>query len=276
MWRSICAAVFLLLTLAHPASAQTPPPPYNVYLFADDGHAADSPTNALAAYSLDPTTVQCGLRPKVPGGPVQVVPFDGTTRWLVWDDPADPTADCKAPVTSILDAQPGCSSAPCTVYRVVLGMVYVPEPSAPAATAVTLSPEFVLVAKAVPAQTPSTDPRCTPPLGDRVVNVFLNKYHKTTGNPGSRSWVEFQLASPNSPIMQTVVRLNGQPAAHGTMTARDGDISQLAGSWFDLPTAAGDYALTVEATNQYGCTAVSSKDAAGKPVVITITAAGGE
>jgi hypothetical protein len=62
--------------------------------------------------------------------------------------------------------------------------------------------------------------------------------------------LDFQLASPNSPVTHVAVRTNGANLATVDGTA----LTALAGLWFPVPATKGQYVLSVLATNAYGCT----------------------
>lgn len=100
---------------------------------------------------------------------------------------------------------------------------------------------------------PVGDPRCVPPLGNRSVSVFVTNLQLTgSRGAGSRARLDFQLASPNSPVVSVEARANGVPVA----TMAGTDLNGLAGIWFTVPTPPAAYALSVSATNAYGCTRV--------------------
>ncbi len=97
------------------------------------------------------------------------------------------------------------------------------------------------------------DPACQRPLGNRSIAIFLTKLQFTgSGGPGSRARVDFQLASPNSPIVRVELFANGValvPPRIGSGFESD------AGMWFTVPTASGIYPLEVRASNAAGCSA---------------------
>ncbi len=64
---------------------------------------------------------------------------------------------------------------------------------------------------------------------------------------GAQSNIRFQLASV-TPITRVAVALNGVEAAVGS--------GPVVGLWFRMPTP-GSYAVTLTATNGYGCTRAS-------------------
>ena len=97
---------------------------------------------------------------------------------------------------------------------------------------------------------------CTPPLGRLAPSIFVTDWSATTGRPGSRARVNFQLASPNSPIVTVVLRL--APDTDPTVTTSTTDVSGanltvLAGLWFVTPSSNGTYRLTVYVKNAAGC-----------------------
>jgi hypothetical protein len=96
--------------------------------------------------------------------------------------------------------------------------------------------------------------------------IFITKWEPTTAGspPGSGARVNFQIASPNSPVTNIQARLNGQLVGEPIAGRRSGGI------WFDTPTVPGTYVVTVEATNAYGCTAVQGKNALGQALTVVV------
>jgi hypothetical protein len=125
-----------------------------------------------------------------------------------------------------------------------------------------------------PPPPPPPDPRCLSPFGDRVVSIFITKWEPTTGSPGSMARINFQLASPNSPIVLLKVLLNGIPdtpvATIITQSSPDGDLRSSGGIWFQTPVTPGSYTIAVQATNAYGCTAVQGKNALGQALTVVV------
>lgn len=115
------------------------------------------------------------------------------------------------------------------------------------------------------ASLPPAD-RCQAPLGDRSVAIFITRVLPTTGARGSQSAVDFQLASPNSPIVDVALKLDGVVARsmHGD------DLLSTRGIWFTTPRQPGTYVLTVQATNQFGCSALQTKDALGRQILVDV------
>jgi len=102
----------------------------------------------------------------------------------------------------------------------------------------------------------ATDPACTPPLGNRSVSVVVTNLQKTgSGGAGSKARLDFQVASPNSPITHVAVRSMGADMPGGIADgAAPGYVNALAGLWFTVPIIPGTYVLSVRAQNLYGCT----------------------
>lgn len=115
-------------------------------------------------------------------------------------------------------------------------------------------------------QVPPPDPRCDV-LGDRHVGVFVTDWMATTGQPGSKGRVNFQLSSPNSPITQVWAHL-GSESLGQVVTGTD--VTAISGIWFTVPTTSGSYALTVDASNAYGCRTVQTKDATGAAMAVVV------
>jgi hypothetical protein len=70
--------------------------------------------------------------------------------------------------------------------------------------------------------------------------------------PGSKAYVQFQAASPNSPIQHLGLKTQGVEIA-----AQDGAPPAYLTSggvlWFSIPAASGTYPLSIVATNVAGC-----------------------
>lgn len=100
------------------------------------------------------------------------------------------------------------------------------------------------------------DPACTPPLGSKAISIFVTNLQKTgSGGALSRARLDFQLASPNSPITHVAVRSNGADMPGGAQDGTaPGYLGSLAGLWFTVPSTPGTYPLSVLATNVAGCT----------------------
>ncbi len=97
---------------------------------------------------------------------------------------------------------------------------------------------------------PLVDPACTPPLGNRSVSIFPTAIQRTgSGGALSKARLDFQLASPASPIIHVAIRTMGQD-----LVVLDGsNLGALAGAWFVVPAVSGNYPLSVLAVNDFGC-----------------------
>ena len=93
---------------------------------------------------------------------------------------------------------------------------------------------------------------CAFPLGASSVSIFVTgKLQKTgSGGPGSRAFVTFQVASPNSPVTVLSIRANGvdvpDSVTLGTNLRAPGSL------WFTIPL--GSFTYSVFAQNAAGCT----------------------
>jgi len=105
------------------------------------------------------------------------------------------------------------------------------------------------VAATVPPPT-TTDP-CAFPLGATSVSIFVTgKLNKTgSGGPGSRAFITFQAASPNSPIVQLSVRANGVDVPDSVTEGTN--LRAIGSLWFTLPPGPMGYA--VFGKNAAGC-----------------------
>jgi len=106
------------------------------------------------------------------------------------------------------------------------------------------------------AAPPASAGDCQPPLGRLAPSIFVTDWAATTGRPGSRARVNFQLASPNSPIVAIAVKLVSD-ADQSTLTSSTlvggVDLTATAGLWFTTPLFNGKYRLTVYVKNAAGC-----------------------
>ncbi len=93
---------------------------------------------------------------------------------------------------------------------------------------------------------------CAFPLGATSVSIFpTGKLNKTgSGGPGSKAFITFQAASPNSPVVFLSIRANGtdipDSVTEGTNLRAPGSL------WFTLPQMSATY--SVFARNTAGCT----------------------
>lgn len=99
------------------------------------------------------------------------------------------------------------------------------------------------------------DPACVLPLGNRAVSIFVTSLQATgSGGAGSKAYLNFQVASPNSPVTHLAVQSRGVDLPQGTM---DGGppayLNAAPGLWFVVPSVPGTYPLSVQAKNLYGC-----------------------
>lgn len=109
-----------------------------------------------------------------------------------------------------------------------------------------MSPKSDEVSVALSGQ-PADD--CTPVTGRYAVYVFPTATQRTGGGgAGSKARFDFQVASPNSPIVKVTVQMNALVVQ--SMTGFD--LGALAGMWFTLP-ASGTYTLSATAMNAQGC-----------------------
>jgi hypothetical protein len=99
----------------------------------------------------------------------------------------------------------------------------------------------------VPGQT--ADP-CLPPLGAHAPAIFPTSATLTTGRPGSRSFLNYQLGGPD-PVVEVAVQVDGADAAVGKGT----DLKAFSGMWFTQP-ATGTHTLGVRVLTAFGCALV--------------------
>jgi hypothetical protein len=180
---------------------------------------------------------------------------------LVWRGtaPTPTMIDVSTATQTTIDLAPADHVA-VVAYRSALVCFPIPDP-----TPVTCVPELSQAlnwtytyfmsypsARVIAPSAAPDDPACLRPLGNRAVSIFVTKLQFTgSGGPGSQARLDFQLASPNSPITSVAIAANNTVLRSMSGT----DVAGLAGMWFTVPTAPGIYPLEVRATNLYGCTA---------------------
>lgn len=154
--------------------------------------------------------------------------------------------DIAAPAVSV--AVPGLT--PGTTYYFALQ----------ARAAVLLSALSTEVAFTVPQVTDAT---CTPPLGVNAIAIFPTNLGLTGGGgAGSRAHLDMQIGSPGSLVNHIAIQANGVNIDAGTDGVADagaaGNLTNFGSLWFSIPTASGDYKLSVLASNFHGCTQTQS------------------
>ncbi len=93
---------------------------------------------------------------------------------------------------------------------------------------------------------------CAVPLGPESVSVVVTGWKATSGKPGSRMRVDYQLSS-HTPITGIDVLLNGD-----AVKQQVGDnLTDSGGMWFVAPDS-GTYMLTLRAVNAFGCERVAT------------------
>jgi hypothetical protein len=105
------------------------------------------------------------------------------------------------------------------------------------------SPPSVPVSFTIAAQ---SDP-CLPPLGAHAPAIFPTSATLTTGKPGSRSFLNYQLGGPDK-VVEVAVQIDGADAVIGKGT----DLAAFSGMWFVQP-AVGSHALGVRVLTDFGC-----------------------
>jgi hypothetical protein len=88
---------------------------------------------------------------------------------------------------------------------------------------------------------------CAPPLGAHAPAVFLTSITQTTGRPGSRSLLNYQLGGPDT-VTVTAVQVDGvdQTPMFG------GDLRAFGSMWFTQP-ASGTHTLGLRIQTSFGC-----------------------
>jgi len=97
----------------------------------------------------------------------------------------------------------------------------------------------------------TADP-CLPPLGAHAPAIFPTSATLTTGRPGSRSFLNYQLGGPD-PVVEVAVQIDSTDAAVG----KGSDLKAFSGMWFTQP-ATGTHTLGVRVLTAFGCALVRS------------------
>ena len=191
-----------------------------------------------------------------------------STVELQFDDPDRPGRYCVTTSRDVLETDvlqpislrvgtpplPVCLADPCPLYEVFLQA----QNGFGSAWSAAATPAFSL--RALPTDPVNPHLECVPPLGNRAVSIFPTGITGTNGRPGARAIQGFQLASPNSPIIEILLRIDGvilEPVASGD------ELTNVPGLWFTLP-ASGRHTITIQATNEAGCT----REVAARPLVV--------
>jgi hypothetical protein len=95
---------------------------------------------------------------------------------------------------------------------------------------------------------------CAPPLGVNAISIFkTGKLNKTgSGGAGSKAFITFQAASPNSPIVALSIRANGVDVPD---SLTEGSNLRAVGSlWFTIPAGPATFTFSIYGRNGAGCT----------------------
>ena len=109
---------------------------------------------------------------------------------------------------------------------------------------------------------------CAPITGMYAVMVTPTSLLLTgSKGPGSKTRLDFQVASPNSPVNRVLVAIDGAiiPPVMGCPTEGidcGAVMTPLAGYWFTMPPS-GTHTLTITAANRKGCSKTVSYPAGG-------------
>jgi hypothetical protein len=109
--------------------------------------------------------------------------------------------------------------------------------------ALGVSPPSASVAFTIGAQ---NDP-CAPPLGIHAPAIFPTSPTFTTGRPGSRSFLNYQLGGPDK-VVEVAVQIDGADAVVG----KGSDLAAFSGMWFVQP-AVGSHSLGVRVLTDFDC-----------------------
>lgn len=93
------------------------------------------------------------------------------------------------------------------------------------------------------------DPTCVAPLGSNAPSITITSLTKTTGKAGSKSRLNYQLASSKSPIVSVIVRVDGVDTGYRLAGA---NLTSDGGIWFTTPDS-GTHMIGLKVQNGYGC-----------------------
>lgn len=197
----------------------------------------------LAAVSLG-AAPQAGVR--------ALASVDGTVT-AIWDASTDGATGYRlyyglVPGLDETGVRVDTSATSVPVSGLLAGRTYYFHVRAVTAAGLVSAPS-VEVAFLVPG-VPPVDP-CAFPLGATSVSIFVTgKLNRTgSGGPGSRAFITFQAASPNSPITVLAIRANGVDVPD---SVTEGVNLRAPGSlWFTIPPGAMTY--TVYGKNAAQC-----------------------
>lgn len=94
-----------------------------------------------------------------------------------------------------------------------------------------------------------TDP-CLPPLGAHAPAIFPTSVTVTTGKPGSRSFLNYQLGGPDA-VAEVAIQIDGADVVVG----RGADLKAFSGLWFTQPSS-GTHTVGVRVLTAFGCALV--------------------
>lgn len=96
---------------------------------------------------------------------------------------------------------------------------------------------------------------CLPPLGAHAPAIFPTSPTLTTGKPGSRSFLNYQLGGPDR-VVEVAIQIDGvDQVPIGRATGPTDDLEGFSGRWFVMP-AVGSHALGVRVLTAFGCALV--------------------
>ncbi len=111
----------------------------------------------------------------------------------------------------------------------------------------------------VPFTVPSQTDPCTPPLGTHAPAIFPTSATLTTGKPGSRSFLNYQLGGPDK-VVEVAVQIDGADSVVG----KGSDLAAFSGMWFVQPSV-GSHSLGVRVLTDFGCALIRKTSA---PLVV--------
>lgn len=171
-----------------------------------------------------------------------------TGNTLSYDDLLNAGKVCTADVTALI------AGAPAGMWTIqttaVMGLV-----TTPINTGAHTSKPLALGGFVQPV-----DNACVAPLGAHAPAVFITHVSPTTSNPGSRTRIDFQMASPDK-VTNVAASIDGKDDPTSAVVGTD--LANIGSVWFTQP-ASGTHTLGVHVTNSFGCELTRTTD----PIIV--------
>lgn len=120
--------------------------------------------------------------------------------------------------------------------------------------------------------------QCSFPTGANAVSAFITNMLQSGPNIGTKVVLYFQLSSPNSPIVNETISVDGVVLARqGTFLPNpptDFSMTNDGAMWFTSTQTPGTHTVSFTATNLAGCSATVTKNAFGDTLTFATKAPG--